>query len=117
MQQQAILRGWRQNRTKAHEALRRESQWNNALKDFTWRVDVKTKVMQDTKQDLNEPTAIVQLAIGPYSPEDTEAQKEGRLLPTDRVIRFEMSREKLTEVVYQINQIQAQITKLVTQTE
>lgn len=100
-----------------HETLRKESQWNNALKDFTWRIDVKTKVMQDTKQDLNEPAAIVQLAIGPYRDEDSEAEKNGQLLPSDRVIRFEMSREKLTEVVYQINQIQAQISKLTAQEE
>jgi hypothetical protein len=112
MQQQAVLRGWRLNRSKVHESLRQESQWNNALKDFTWRIDVTTKVMQDTKQDLNEPSAIVQLAIGPHTDEDAAAQREGRLLPTDRVIRFEMTREKLTEVVYQINQIQAQISKL-----
>jgi len=101
------------NRAKVHESMRAESQWNNALKDFTWRIDVKTKMMQDTKQDLNEPTAIVQLAIGPHSEEDELAEKEGRLLSTDRVIRFEMSREKLIEVVYQINQIQSQISKLI----
>lgn len=117
MQQQALVRGWRLNRSKVHDSLRMESQWNNALKDFTWRIDVKTKVMADTKQDLNEPTAIVQLAIGPHSHDDASALRDGRLLPTDRVLRFEMSREKLTEVVYQINQIQAQITKLVSQDE
>jgi hypothetical protein len=115
MQQQALLRAWRLNRTKVHDALKKESQWNNALKDFTWRIDVKTKAMADTKQDLNEPTAIVQFAIGPYSTEDEAAQREGRFLDTDRVIRFEMGREKLTEVVYQINQIQAQISKLTSQ--
>lgn len=117
MQQQALLRAWRLNRSKVHESLRKESQWNNALKDFTWRIDVKTKVMADTKQDLNEPTAIVQLAIGPYAAEDEAAQREGRFLSSDRVLRFEMSREKLTEVVYQINQIQTQISKLTSQND
>lgn len=117
MQQQALLRGWRLNRSKVHESLRQESQWNNVLKDFTWRVDVKTKVMADTKAELNEPSAIVQLAIGPHHPNDETARSEGTFLPSDRVLRFEMTREKLTEVVYQINQIQSQITKLVGQEE
>lgn len=109
IQQQLFLRGWKNNRQKIHEYLRKQSQWNNYLKDFSWRIDTKSKSKQDPKQEFNDPTAILQLLIGPHKQEGSLENDSDK--NNDNVVRFEMDRQKLLEVQYQVNQIQNQINK------
>lgn len=89
--------------------IRQSAQWNNSLKSFNWRVDVKTKIKADSKQDLNEPTAIMEFVVGnPNTPKDEENV-------TDKVVRFELDKPQLASMLYEINQIENQIQELVSE--
>jgi hypothetical protein len=44
-----------------HEALVKQSAWDNQLKSFNWRIDVKSTARHIS--DLNTPTAIVEMEI------------------------------------------------------
>ena len=45
-----------------HQALVEESMWGNRLKGSSWRIDVKTKARHI--EQLNEPTAIMEMQLG-----------------------------------------------------
>eukprot|EP01120_Amphizonella_sp_Union-15-10_P014983 TRINITY_DN750_c0_g1_i1.p1 TRINITY_DN750_c0_g1~~TRINITY_DN750_c0_g1_i1.p1 ORF type:complete len:187 (+),score=38.79 TRINITY_DN750_c0_g1_i1:82-642(+) len=105
MQQKTILRFWRAQRVKVHDALRSRSRWNNSLKKFSWRIDVKTKT-KNSKENLNDPIAIIEMAIGKEVPQADDGQDEVS------VLRFEMDRNQLAEILVQIKTIENQITSM-----
>eukprot|EP01122_Echinamoeba_exundans_P014668 TRINITY_DN6689_c0_g1_i1.p1 TRINITY_DN6689_c0_g1~~TRINITY_DN6689_c0_g1_i1.p1 ORF type:complete len:197 (-),score=56.05 TRINITY_DN6689_c0_g1_i1:98-688(-) len=116
MQQAVMLRVWRTQRPKIHDALTLKSKLNNSLKNLSWRVDVKTqtKAAAALKQELNEPVAIAEFIIGKVKP-SVDGAEAAQQTADDTTLRVEMNRDQLTEVVNQINQIQSQIEKLTSQ--
>eukprot|EP00026_Physarum_polycephalum_P019658 Phypoly_transcript_21778.p1 GENE.Phypoly_transcript_21778~~Phypoly_transcript_21778.p1 ORF type:complete len:179 (+),score=35.15 Phypoly_transcript_21778:62-598(+) len=92
-QQDLFVKFWRAQKAKIHENVYKQTRWNNSLTKIAWRIDVKTRTK--TAADLNEPTAIVELT--------TDSGKKQKL------IRFEMDKEKLAHVLQQINSIQEQL--------
>lgn len=89
-----------------------QSKLNNTLKNFSWRVDVKTstKVASAHKQELNDPVAIAEFIIGKPSTATGDAAAEQTA--DDKVVRLEMTRDQVLEALAQINQIQTQIEKI-----
>lgn len=81
-----------------HEALVKQSAWDNQLKSFNWRIDVKSTARHIS--DLNTPTAIVEMEI---------SGSKG-----SEVVRFEMNEEGLGKMIQQIETIEEQITAYTT---
>ena len=82
------------------------------MKKLSWRVDVKAKTKSSGAEELNEPTAIVELVIGANNSVDVTEFQQSK---DDKVVRLEMTHEQLQEAVYQINRIQSLIEKITTQ--
>jgi hypothetical protein len=71
-----------------HQTILDKCKWNDSLRRFSWRIDVKTKSRY--VESINEPTAIVELNIGQHDrPEDD---------PLNELVRFEMTKEQLKEI-------------------
>jgi hypothetical protein len=62
VQQEVFIRFWKLKRPQLQESLFNKSKWNDSLVQFSWRIDIKTKSKHC--ENLNEPTAIVELNIG-----------------------------------------------------
>ncbi|XP_065843947.1 COMM domain-containing protein 1-like [Oscarella lobularis] len=87
---------WKQNRSKIHDALVKGSTWDNRLKGFSWRIDVKSKAKHLV--DINQATAIVELEL-----------EQGHSSSTREVLRFEMDDRQLENVMKEIDSIDKQI--------
>eukprot|EP00160_Parvularia_atlantis_P000065 Unigene10058_Nuclearia_a/m.30709 Unigene10058_Nuclearia_a/g.30709 ORF Unigene10058_Nuclearia_a/g.30709 Unigene10058_Nuclearia_a/m.30709 type:complete len:122 (-) Unigene10058_Nuclearia_a:176-541(-) len=66
--------------------------FNNKLKGFAWRIDVKTKSKHI--KELNEPAAIVELDVRGLE---------------DKIVRFELDAREVADVVAQLMRIEAAI--------
>jgi len=97
IQQDLLVKFWRSQKQEIHSNVYKKVTWNNSLQKIAWRIDVKTKTKSG--DEINEPTAIVELSIG-RPKQEPEAQK---------LVRFEMDRDKLARVLLQVNTIQQQI--------
>jgi len=95
-QQELFVKFWKAQRPKIHDYVYRKVRWNNSLQKISWRIDVKTKTKAVT--DVNEPTAIVEMNIGKNKEQD------------QKLVRFELDKEQLAQVLLQINNIQQQLT-------
>eukprot|EP01132_Coremiostelium_polycephalum_P005769 gene5769-7179_t len=97
VQQECLIKFWKLNKKKIHEILYKQTRFNNSLQKMSWRLDLKTKSKQE--EDLNEPSAIVELKL-----------KKNNTLSTSNnnsdLIRFEMDKNQLEETLQQINNIQ-----------
>merc|ERR1712166_986508 len=80
---------WRGEHEKMHDALVRESRWTHSCDPVKWRVDLCV-ASKGTQRQLNEPTALVELACRPAAFVAAGEQ------PT--TLRFEMNKAKLSEV-------------------
>jgi len=98
-QQETFLKFWRTNKMKIHESVADATKWNNSLNKMSWRIDSKTKTR--TTPELNELTAIVELTIG----------RPQVLKEETKVVRFEMDKNQLDKVLFQINSLQQQLSK------
>jgi hypothetical protein len=101
-QQELLLKYWRLQKPKIQEFLRSKSSWSNSLLRLQWRIDIKSK--SKNNPELNEPTSILELTIG------KQADKEE---PTKHnIVRFEMNKEQLDDIVKQFTAIQDQLQAL-----
>jgi len=94
-QQDLIVKFWKSQKPKIHDYVYRKVRWNNSLQKITWRIDVKTKTK--AQADVNEPSAIVEMTIGKNKEKD------------QKLVRFEMDKEQLSQVLLQIHNIQQQL--------
>ena len=53
---------------KIHECLVASSTWDSTLKNLSWRVDVQSKARHIDQ--LNQPSVIVELKVGPAGKEE-----------------------------------------------
>jgi len=95
-QQELFVKFWKAQKAKIHDYVYRKVRWNNTLQKISWRIDVKTKTK--AVSEVNEPTAIVEMSIGKNKDQD------------QKLVRFEMDKEQLAQVLLQINNIQQQLT-------
>ena len=100
-----------------HEALVKQSAWENQLKSFNWRIDVKSKARHIA--DLNTPTAIVEMEISGskvvlLANLMSECIDCSLCLQGSEVVRFEMNEEGLAKMIEQIETIEEQITAYTT---
>jgi len=111
MQQKTLVRYWRTQKSKVHDALRKRTKWNNSLKQFAWRIDTKTK-SKDAKESISDPVAIVELSIGKDLATDDTEEQHNKDVGDVSVVRFEMDRKQIAEALVQINAIQNQIINM-----
>eukprot|EP01100_Stratorugosa_tubuloviscum_P011598 TRINITY_DN519_c0_g1_i1.p1 TRINITY_DN519_c0_g1~~TRINITY_DN519_c0_g1_i1.p1 ORF type:complete len:215 (-),score=97.93 TRINITY_DN519_c0_g1_i1:50-637(-) len=98
VEQELLCRFWRIQRPKVIESLRKQAILNNnSLNLFEWRIDVKSKSRYI--QELNEPTAIVELTLARQQSVDQ-----------NKLVRFEMNRQQLKEVISQLDNLQQLLT-------
>jgi len=98
-QAQVITRFWKNHRTRIHESLIQQSNWNQSLKDISWRVDVKAGGMEPVD---STPVAIVQMLL-----EDTlEPHK------LHDVVQFEMDEQQLSSVLQSMKNIDNKLSSL-----
>ncbi|XP_064399284.1 COMM domain-containing protein 1-like [Halichondria panicea] len=88
-----ITRFWKSQKSKIHQRLVEDNMWGRRLKGSSWRIDVKTKARHI--EQLNEPTAIMELQLG-----SEESEK------ADEVLRFEVDSSKLSELLAQVSDIE-----------
>jgi len=96
-QQDLFVKVWKSQKAKIHDYVYRKVRWNNSLQKISWRIDVKTKTKALT--EVNEPTAIVEMNIGKTNKEQDQ-----------QLVRFELDKEQLDQLLLQINNIQHQLT-------
>eukprot|EP01088_Endostelium_zonatum_P007190 TRINITY_DN19371_c0_g1_i2.p1 TRINITY_DN19371_c0_g1~~TRINITY_DN19371_c0_g1_i2.p1 ORF type:complete len:194 (-),score=41.77 TRINITY_DN19371_c0_g1_i2:29-589(-) len=101
-QRDVFLRFWQLHRRTLHESVVKQVTWNNSLKKFAWRIDVQTKTKNSA--DVNEPIAIVELNIDNKS----QPSADGKPNKLD-IVRFEMDKAQLANVLSQIQNIEKQI--------
>eukprot|EP00727_Mastigamoeba_balamuthi_P010827 m51a1_g6367 putative comm domain-containing protein 1 (199) ;mRNA; r:119569-120427 len=97
LQKDTIVRFWRNQRAKIHEAVKQRCTWDGTLQKMAWRMDVKTRTR--SQPDINEPVAIVELHINKF-PEGKD------------VARFEMDREQLSHVLAQVEDLEREIERV-----
>lgn len=93
--QAAVLKLWRTNKAKVHDAITKDMLWGNRLQSFNWRLDVKTKSKH--LSDLNDTAAVIEMDL--KIPNEKQTQ----------VVRFEMDRAMVNETVRQIALIEARL--------
>jgi len=105
-QQEIISKFWKVQKQKIHDLLVKNSIWNDSLNKMSWRIDSKTKSRRVPEMN-DELTAIVELVVG---------QKQQSGGPQSQVVRFEMDRVQLKQMMTEITFIQTQINKFKDQT-
>eukprot|EP01096_Ripella_sp_DP13-Kostka_P010119 TRINITY_DN3940_c0_g1_i1.p1 TRINITY_DN3940_c0_g1~~TRINITY_DN3940_c0_g1_i1.p1 ORF type:complete len:202 (-),score=123.60 TRINITY_DN3940_c0_g1_i1:20-598(-) len=99
-QQEIFIRFWKQRKPEIFESMLRQSKWNDSLLQFRWRLDVITKT-KGHDSNINQPTAIIELTTGlSGSPVDAE---------TNEVVRFEVERNQLAEIISKVESIEARL--------
>ncbi|XP_072030848.1 COMM domain-containing protein 1-like [Amphiura filiformis] len=93
----AFSKFWKSNKVKIHESMVAKNTWGNTLKSLSWRIDIKSQAKHIDQ--LNTPTAIVELQIAESQASDKEAD----------VVRFEMDEEKLVQVTQSLNEIEERL--------
>lgn len=86
-----ITKFWQTQKSKIHETLVKDCVWDNQLKNVSWRIDVCTKSRH--LEQLNQPSAIVEMKL-----------EEGDC------VRFELTQQKLAELMQQVEAIEQAIT-------
>jgi hypothetical protein len=79
-----------------HDLLVNSTKWNENLLKLNWRVDTKAKSRKSG--ELNNMTAILEMTVGKKQTSDTA-----------RVIRFEMDKQQLDDLLKEFTKIQNQI--------
>ncbi|XP_033734449.1 COMM domain-containing protein 1-like [Pecten maximus] len=97
-QANALRRFWRSHKNKIHDSLVVNTNWNNSLKQVSWRIDVKSQ--SKNVDQINEPTAIMELQL----------QGGGNTKNTE-VVQFEMDENKLMTVLQSMKDIESEIGK------
>ncbi|XP_069109621.1 COMM domain-containing protein 1-like [Argopecten irradians] len=96
-QANALRKFWRSHKNKIHDTLVVNTNWNNGLKQVSWRIDVKSQ--SKNVDQINEPTAIMELQLQGGSTKNTE------------VVQFEMDENKLLSVLQSMKDIESEISK------
>jgi len=96
---QILLKFWKSERAKIHDAVRQNSSWNNHLVKTSWRVDMKTK--SNSVDEIQEPCGIVEMRLA------STLKK-----PSVDVFQFEIDRTQLASVMTEIQAIQARLAQL-----
>lgn len=80
-QAKVVTKFWKSHKSRVHEAIVTNSTWGNTLKNFSWRIDIKTQAKHIDQ--INTPTAIVELQVE----ENTSKTKVGKhpSLPSQRI--------------------------------
>lgn len=68
----AYRKFWKVHKNKIHDTLVSKTNWNNSLKQVSWRIDVKSQ--SKSAENINEPSAIVELQI--ENPEESQVHYE-----------------------------------------
>ncbi|KAH3859101.1 hypothetical protein DPMN_101748 [Dreissena polymorpha] len=98
-QANAIRKFWKNQKNKIHEAVINKSSWGHSLKHVSWRIDIKSQARHI--EDINTPTAIMELKIGPNATGSQESD----------VVRFEMDENRLSEVLKTMQDIELEVNR------
>eukprot|EP01111_Echinosteliopsis_oligospora_P015555 TRINITY_DN618_c0_g1_i1.p1 TRINITY_DN618_c0_g1~~TRINITY_DN618_c0_g1_i1.p1 ORF type:complete len:194 (+),score=48.45 TRINITY_DN618_c0_g1_i1:17-598(+) len=110
-QKDLFVKFWKMQKTKIHESAYKQTRWNNSLTKIAWRIDVKTR--SKSTSEINEPTAIVEMNTeGAFIKQKTSSTSTSQPSSSSKLIRFEMDRDQLSEVLSQINHVQQSIAAL-----
>ncbi|XP_072182383.1 COMM domain-containing protein 1-like [Diadema setosum] len=93
----AFTKFWKSNRSKIHDKVVYQSVFGNSLKDVSWRIDIKSQAKHIDQ--INTPTAIVELQLNNRSRPDQDAEH----------LRFEMDETQLSQVIGNLEEIEKQI--------
>lgn len=105
VQQDCILKFWRNNKSKVHEKNVASCNWQSSLKGLAWRLDVKSKARH--VENLNDVSAIVELTVG-----KSEALSTSEDPQTPSVVRFEMNKKQVEHVLERFNEIEQRLANL-----
>mmetsp|Transcript_49388 Transcript_49388/g.112521 ORF Transcript_49388/g.112521 Transcript_49388/m.112521 type:complete len:181 (-) Transcript_49388:228-770(-) len=94
----AFVSVWRRQEDKVREVLTSKSFWGNKLQNLSWRVDVAAR--SRAAEDLNEPCAVVEMAIGRRQGADAGAPD------APQVVRFEMDRAAIANLHSECQRLQ-----------
>ncbi|XP_043917207.1 COMM domain-containing protein 1 [Protopterus annectens] len=92
-----IAKFWKNHRAKIRESLINQSRWENALRNMSWRVDLKTQ--SKNVDQINTPVAIVELELGKNGQESD-------------FLCLEFDEAKVNHVVKKLAEIEESITSL-----
>ncbi|XP_069787769.1 COMM domain-containing protein 1 isoform X2 [Narcine bancroftii] len=97
-EQAAVLtKFWKSHKVKIRECLINQSKWENCLRNFSWRVDLKTQSRH--LDQINTPVALVELELGKN---DQESE----------FLRLELNENKVNQLLKKITEIEESITAL-----
>ncbi|KAK3093100.1 hypothetical protein FSP39_011050 [Pinctada imbricata] len=91
---------WKTHKNKIHDILVSQSNWNNSLKKVSWRIDIKSQSRH--VDQMNEPTAIVELTMGKSAKESIDGTE---------TVQFEMDESSLGTVLKNLKDIEDNISK------
>uniref|UniRef100_A0A8C8R574 COMM domain-containing protein 1 n=1 Tax=Pelusios castaneus TaxID=367368 RepID=A0A8C8R574_9SAUR len=92
-----IAKFWKNNRTKIRESLINQSRWDNTVKKFNWRVDLKSQSRHIDQ--INTPVAIVEMELG----------KNGQ---ESEFLCLEFDEAKVNQMLKKLSEIEESITAL-----
>ncbi|XP_023229904.1 COMM domain-containing protein 1-like [Centruroides sculpturatus] len=93
-QSKILSKFWKTHKAKIHSSLVAKSCWNQTLKDFRWRTDLKSCTKDNN--DVNVPIAIVDLEVENKCDENQVSHS----------IKFEIEKEKLDDIVSSLKEIE-----------
>mmetsp|Transcript_2210 Transcript_2210/g.2763 ORF Transcript_2210/g.2763 Transcript_2210/m.2763 type:complete len:185 (+) Transcript_2210:43-597(+) len=91
---------WKTESTKIHKAIVSKTVWNNDLREFSWRIDVKSN--SKNIPDINEPTAIIRLSL----------KNQDKV---SDVVHCELDRNGLDKVIAELDKIESHIDNISSQ--
>ncbi|KAM6298463.1 COMM domain-containing protein 1 isoform 2-T2 [Aegotheles albertisi] len=92
-----IAKFWKNHRLKIHESLINRSRWDNALKNMSWRVDLKSQSRHIDQ--INTPVAIVEMELG----------KNGQ---ESEFLCLEFDEAKVSQMLKKLSEIEESMTAL-----
>eukprot|EP01104_Vermistella_antarctica_P001327 TRINITY_DN1137_c1_g1_i1.p1 TRINITY_DN1137_c1_g1~~TRINITY_DN1137_c1_g1_i1.p1 ORF type:complete len:190 (-),score=39.53 TRINITY_DN1137_c1_g1_i1:189-758(-) len=102
-QKEILLKFWRVKSPLVRSVNIGKVSWENSLSSLSWRIDGQSKSRH--QGDLHdEPSAIVEMKVKPGVGASNDQDES--------VVRFQMDRQQLTDVVAQINEIQSNLISL-----
>ncbi|XP_062912131.1 COMM domain-containing protein 1 isoform X2 [Mobula hypostoma] len=96
--QAAVLtKFWKSHKAKIRECLINQNKWENCLRNFSWRVDLKTQSKH--LDQINTPVALVELELGKN---DQESE----------FLCLELNENKVNQLLKKLTEIEESITAL-----
>lgn len=92
-----LTKFWKSHKDKIRECLINQSKWENCLRKFSWRVDLKTQSRH--LDQINTPVALVELELG-KNDQETE------------FLCLELNENKVNQLLKKLTEIEESITAL-----